>query len=148
MARALKPEAPEDGVSVAIDQKDLHGELSRVPSDLDWWNGQAAQADQQLREAELDLETWEATRRLQVVTDFRSKFGVVARPPGEEKIDAIVYADPGYRRAREKVIGAARAKANAVGRVDAIRTKRDMLVSLCSLVRTEMEREAYIKRRV
>lgn len=156
-ARPAAETAAEIEGAVRIVPEAIQEEFARVPSDLHRWNVAAAQADEDVRRAELELDVWEAQSRLRVVEEWRAenaapvadgdKKRAAPRPPGEDKIDAVVYSDPEYRRLRERGIAAQRRKADALGMLDSIRAKRDMLVSLGAHVRAEMERDAYIRDR-
>lgn len=162
MPRAAKVavEKPDERKrATSIIPEAIQDEYAAVPSDLARWNMVAAQADEEVRRAELELDVWEAERRLKVVEDWRAaveaeaevaaadKKKAAPRPPGEDKIDAVVFADPDYRRRREAGIEAQRRKADALGMLDAIRAKKDMLISLGAHIRIELERDPSLRDR-
>jgi hypothetical protein len=130
----------------------IQEEYAAVPADLHRWSAVHAQADQAVRLAELDLESWEAERRLRVMTEWREgNEGLPKeqreRPPTEASTDAIVYADPEYARRRRLVIGLLREKADASAMLEGIRAKKEMLVSLGADLRLEREQDITIRDR-
>lgn len=120
--------------ATAIEPIALNEEFVRLPSDLAYWNSVYADALGDLLRAERTLEEGEARAR----EEHR------AAVPEDEKVtekalDARVALDPRYMKLREAVDDAAVAKARASGVVDAIRAKREMVVSLGAQLRAEMQ---------
>jgi hypothetical protein len=130
---------------VAIDENALLAEYMRVGADLAYWSrkhGEAEQAyvlakanakraeGQAYEEARAMLDRDESVTR---VTEDRVKF----RMP-----QMGVYTD-----AHQRLASAARWRAETRGYLDAIHTKRDMLISLGADLRKEREQDPYIRNR-
>lgn len=120
----------------------LEEEFVRTPADVAYWNAQYADAlEAHLRaKAHVDAE-W---ARLYLLEKARAAAG------GEKTTEALLKASvevtAEYREALEKAIIAEAEKARAAGRVDAVRTKKDMLQSLGAKLRAEMESDPMVRR--
>ena len=125
-----------------IEPKMLEEEYIRVPGDLAYWNEQFSRAREAHLRAELSREVEEAGLRLEV----RAALVAKGEKATEATLDALVVTDPRYREMREREITADGRKQRVLGVLDAIRGKRDMLISLGAQMRAEMAGDPSIRR--
>jgi hypothetical protein len=130
--------------ATSINPDGIQEEYVAVPSDLARWNAIYVEAVSQLRHAELDLEVWENQAMVGVCTDAEKRG---EKAPAIDKIKWMVRSQPRYRELCEEVIALEEAKASAAGVVEAVRAKREMLVSLGAHLRADAERDLYLKDR-
>jgi hypothetical protein len=126
-----------------IDPMDLTPAFCQLPADLAYWGARYADAHRQAAAAKADEKqihgaNWEVARDR--VTAIRGKATLDDIKAAIEQIDDV-------RRARENTIEAEYEKVRLLGIVDAIRSKRDMLISVGAHVRAEMDHDPSIKSR-
>jgi len=136
-----EPTEDEERAAVSIDAGRLNDEFVRVSSDLAYWNRSYAGAVKRLRLAEMDREGQEASLRLK----YRAEAEASGQKITEGTLDALVVDSPQYKLALTVEVDSEHDKNRATGVVDAIRTKRDMLVSLGAHIRAEMQRDPSIR---
>jgi hypothetical protein len=145
MANAIVPEDWTDKdlrEATVIEPKMLEEEYIRIPGDLAYWNEQYCRAREGHLRAELAREVDEANLRLEV----RAKLVEQGSKVTEGTLDAMVVTDPRYRETREREITADARKQRMLGILDAIRGKREMLVSLGAHIRQEMAGDPSLRR--
>jgi hypothetical protein len=110
----------------------INEEFVRLPGDLAYWNGVYADAVRNLLDAQRLSDAGEARIR----EGYRAK---VTEKVTEKYLDSCVAMDADFAKLREAEDDAEANKARAAGIVDAIRAKREMLVSLGAHMRAEMQ---------
>jgi len=125
---------------VQIDRHDLQGEFMRVAADLAYWNEQYAVAYGAHTRSKLEAERIEAELRIAV----RERLEDAGKKTTESMVDANVTRHKTYLAARAAQIDAEEAKVRLGGYLDAIRAKREMLISLGAMVRSEMRADPTI----
>lgn len=148
---------------VDIDDTALNEEFIRVPADLAYWNHQFAEAVQELAQSKFVREQVYARRRaevrdelMQAARDAYDTAMDMATTPAEEKkiklkaptvddIDSATVVDEEYAEAKQREIDAEGAKARMYGIVDAVRTKRDMLIQMGADRRVEMQGDPQLR---
>jgi hypothetical protein len=134
---------PDFAKCVAIEPMALQEEFSRVPSDIAYWNEVYAQAYQAWLELKLARErTW--AQAYQEKQSFLLTLGKSGRGPTVGEIEAEVTQSSEYLEVRSKEIAAETEKIRTGGMVDALRSKRDMLISLGAHQRAEMQHDPSI----
>jgi hypothetical protein len=128
---AFAPEAID--AATRIDPAALQSDFVRLPSDLAYYNGVFADAMQMLIQAKRELDIGEA----QIRQEYRDKYEGASRITVDQ-LDTCMMADSRYREMREQVDAAEVLKSRAAGVVDAIRAKRDSLISLGHFALAEM----------
>ncbi len=146
--------------SVDIEPLALEEEFIRLPPDLAYWNHQFADAVREysrskfLREqtaarlhTELREEIMYAAKEAAktAIEDGATKSSVKVKSPTIADIEAAVLTNEEYVEAREREIEAEANKARLYGIVDAVRTKRDMLVQMGANRRAEMQGDPSIR---
>lgn len=148
--------------SVDLAPEDLEGEFIRLPADLAYWNHQFALAVQEVHRAKFVREQTYGRRR----TELREELVQAARDaydtahaeasdadkkklrlkaPTVDDIDAAVVSDEVYAEAKQREIEAEGTKARLYGVVDAVRTKRDMLIQMGADRRVEMQGDPILR---
>lgn len=120
--------------AVAIEPTVLNEEFIRLPSDLAYWGGVYADAVAGVYLARARFDSAEAELLVQI------KQAMVARAEKVTEVAAHSYLvqDSGYKVLREKVDQAEVLKIRASAVLEAIKAKRDMLISLGANMRAEM----------
>ena len=120
--------------AVRIEPSVLNEEFVRLPSDLAYWNEVYANAVGALLDARRKVEETEALvyKELKSIVDDKGK------APTEAHMKANVTDDLRLKLARQNEDEAEVTKVRASGVVEAIRAKRDMLISLGAHIRAEM----------
>ncbi len=119
---------------VRINPEDIQAEFLRIPGDLAYWNAQYAIALKAFLNAEIDVK----------VTKGRvyaaSKEAIIARngKPTEEAMKALVESNEDYIAQQYACVDAEVKKNELYGKLDAIRSKKEMLISLGAHLRAEM----------
>lgn len=129
--------------SFEVDPDRLNDHFAKVASELASLTGNFAKAlGRQLR-AEA------ARKRLfaELFLEFKSTLLENGKSPSEEVAKQKVILDPRYQDAIEMEIDAEVSRARWWGLCDAMRTKRDAIVSLGAQVRSELEGEPSLRRR-
>lgn len=122
--------------SIEIDTRDLQSEYARVSADIAHYSECLAEAYRSLNSAKLQKDVEEARLYLLHRNMGRDAQGKL---PTETTIQSRVRLEPTYLAASEVIIEAELQVKMLGGVCEAIRTKRDMLVSLGATVRTEMK---------
>lgn len=137
MTKKQKEPTPDEYLKscVTIEQADLQGEFVRVSSDLSYWNHRYAESCKRLLLAELARKKLHAALWLENKVDTLGKSG---KAPTLDDLKAMVELDINYREAKAEEIEAEVEKEELRGVVEAIRTKKEMLISLGAHIRAEM----------
>lgn len=147
MPRQSRQPVPETDREIAratsIEPTAIQEEYSAVPADVYRWASAVAERDEVLDYAERDLKSYEARRAVEIVDAVKAEEKV----PGEAKITAAIRRESGWVKAVELVAKARRGKADALAVLEAVRAKKEMLISLGATQRLELEREALIRDR-
>lgn len=133
------PEELYDAVFIAPEQ--IKEEFARVPSDLAYWNARFAEA---AREAQLAKGHVKQVRA-RLFIEYRERLRSEDSKVTDTLIDAYVENDPQVIDANLNAVETEAERMRLYGHIDSIRSKRDMLVSLGSVVRSEMEHDPVIK---
>jgi len=131
---------------VKIEPTAIQEEFAQLPSDLNRWGYLLAEAGEIVDRAALDLKEWDAQERLRIRNTAEEK-GM--KTPSVDLIDSLVYANERYRKLREAIIQADRIREEVSATVEAVRAKKEMLISLGATMRQEVEagRELVIRDR-
>jgi hypothetical protein len=129
--------------AVRIEPMAIEEEFVRMPGDLAYWNEQYAQATSRYlrtkaEAARLDGKLRKAAR--QKLLDANVK-------PTESQVEAEVVGSVEHEEMTERLIETEVDALRLKGVVDAIRTKRDMLIQVGAHLRAEMERDPAIRER-
>lgn len=127
---------------VRIDPLVIQEEYVRLPSDLAYWNERYASAYRFWLEIKDRRERTEAQLAVTLRKDLELELAHNPHRTGKVTVGEVagaVASSEEYRSVRAKEIGAEAEKVRLWGVLDAIRTKRDMLVSLGATQRAEME---------
>lgn len=130
--------------AVNIEPTAIQEEYSALPGDLHYWAAQVSDRNEVLDNLEDDLRAFEARTELHIITEA-TKAGV--KPPPEAVRQAQVRVDPFWKLTVRAISKARRDKADAQAVLDAIKAKKEMLISLGATQRLELEREALIRDR-
>lgn len=125
---------------VQIYPEAIQEEYVRMPSDLAYWAERYAKALRVYLGSKLDLDRSRARLRVACRLDLEVQGKVT-----ESMVESAVDQHPEMEVARLNYIEAEVEKVRISGLLDAIRTKKDMLVSLGAHVRTEMERDPLLR---
>lgn len=118
-------------------------EFVRLPADLAYWNERYAKAYRAWLEAKIDTEQVTAVRSMEI-RDRQMAIAKGGRVTISE-VEQALHVDLGYQRARHKEVIAESEKVRLYGVLDALRTKREMLVSLGAHIRAEMGNDPLIR---
>jgi hypothetical protein len=127
--------------AVTIEPLALEEEFVRMPADLAYWNNQYANA---LRTYQLAKRAVEQLNALLTI-EHRERLNRVVNRVTEAMIDSAVQIDERMDEAKEALIHAEVDKVRIAGVCEAVRTKRDMLISIGAHVRAEMARDPVIR---
>lgn len=128
--------------SVVIDPLALQEEFVRMPSDIAYWNERYSDAYRASLLAKAELERAEAILTIQTREELILNGN--ARPT-ELVVTSTVTNDARYQAARGTYVEAEVERVRVNGILDALRTKREMLVSLGAHIRAEMRGEPTIR---
>lgn len=126
---------------VHIDPLAVQDEYVRIPSDLAYWNGVYADAQRELQIAKVELDILE--RELYAV--IRGELAITASRVTEKMIESGMAQSGVWLDAKRRVANADAAKAKAYGTVDAVRTKKEMLISLGAHIRIEKQGDLVLR---
>lgn len=121
--------------SVEVDGSNIREEYMRVSADVAFWSNQFAHAHRRMLLAKILLERASAGAYL-VERETAEDMG---KKVTEAMIDARVRSDPDVQRAEAELVEAEFERERLKGVTEAIRAKRDMLVSLGATMRAEMQ---------
>jgi hypothetical protein len=141
LVEAFKPARVKD--STNIEEAALNSHFIRLSADLAYYNQIYSDVLDLLRSCERGLEFGEADIR----TEYRAGTQPNGRPASEGYIDDCVKSDHRYKKMREECDHAEVLKSRVAGIVDAIRAKKDMLVTLAANQRAELEGDPAVRRR-
>jgi hypothetical protein len=127
--------------AVKIEPLALQEEFVRLPSDLAYWNARYADAQRTFLVRKLELDQLNARLRI----ELRERLLVTESKVTESMVDSRVELDDRYGNARLAMVEAEADKMHKYGAVDALRAKRDMLVSLGAHVRAEMQHDPQLR---
>lgn len=133
---------------VRIEPEAINDEYVRVPSDLSYWSEMHANTyrEWQLAKFAREQEWGSAVTRSRAM--LNSERGVASgRGPTVDQVDAHAINDADYVKAKRDEVYLEAETKRLLGMVDAIRTKRDMLVSLGAHIRAELEHDPLIRER-
>jgi hypothetical protein len=126
---------------VRIEPLCMEEEFVRLPADLAHWNAQLSDAVRAFLLAKLNLEETEA--KLTIV--HREALIAENGKTTESQVAAAVTVDPKLHAARVMLIEAEVAKGRIGGFAEAVKAKRDMLISLGAQLRAEMQGDPSIR---
>lgn len=129
---------------VRIEPMAIQDEFIRVPADLAYWSESHSNLyrEWQLAKFAREQEWGAAMARARASLSSEKQGG---RGPTVDQVEAEAVNDPKYVEAKRNEVYLEAETKRLVGMVDAVRTKRDMLVSLGAHIRAEMEHEPLIK---
>lgn len=119
---------------VTIEPLAIQEEYVRLPSDLAYWNARYAEAQKELQIAKVELDVLE--RELYAVV--RNELEQGAKRVTEKMIEAGMGQSSVWVEAKKRVADAEGDRAKMYGILDAVRTKKEMLISLGAHLRIEM----------
>ena len=128
---------------VQIFPEGLQEEFVRLPADLAYWNARFAEALRGFLTGKINLDRTEARCRI----EERERLGAAGGKVTESMVESAVEAAPEMEKAREALMEAEVEKVRLYGVLDAIRAKRDMLISLGAQHRAEMAGDPSIRER-
>lgn len=129
---------------VQIFPEALNEEFVRMPADFAYWNERYADALRTHLLAKLMYDRTESSVRI----ECREKLLEQNAKVTESMVEAAVAQHPEFNEAREAVIASEIEKVRLGGVLDAIRTKRDMLISLGAHARIEMMNDPVVRERM
>ncbi len=151
---SFAPPSPQEiKAAISINPNAIQEEFIQLPATHHKWINARVDAAEAYRLAELDETIMEEKIRLDVRRANDEALASEAATIGKVKkltvddANALVITDSRYRAAREKTIAATKVKETADGMVEAIKTKRDSLISLGATLRAEHEVDMVIKDR-
>lgn len=132
-------------LSVAIEPLALQEEFVRLPADMAHWGARYAQAFRAWKLAALAEERVEA----ELHVEHRERMAM-ANPDGKKgpTVDAVnsaVVNDQRYHDAHYRTIEAEVEKLRVQGTLEAVRAKREMLISLGAQLRAEMQSDPRVR---
>lgn len=129
--------------SVRIEAFAIEEEFIRMPADLAYWNEQYATAYGAWRTKQLAVEIESANLAIIVRTELESRGkGRVTLA----EVDQVISTTEAWRDLKQAEINAEAEKIRLYGIVDAIRAKKEMLISLGAHMRFEMGNDPTIGR--
>ena len=120
--------------AVTIVPEAIQEEYVRIPADLAYFNQRYADAYREYSHAKVGLARLEGLLRIKHREDLLAS-GVKVT---ESQVDASVQGDASYQDAQDRFVDADVARVRSQGVVDAVRAKREMLVSVGAHLRAEM----------
>lgn len=128
--------------SVTIVPEALQEEYVRLPADLAYWNKRYADAYEEVAKAKVGLSRLEALLRIHHRNELVADNAKVT----ESMVDAAVSGDERFQRAQDDLIAADVRRVTMQGNVDAVRAKREMIVSVGAQIRAEMAGDPTIRK--
>lgn len=126
--------------SVRIVPEAIQEEFVRLPADLALWNHRYAQAYQLFVTRKVDADRLEALLEI----EHRERLTMAGKTT-ESQVKAAVETDSRMYDARRALIDAEVEKVRLNGVLDAVRSKRDMLISIGAHQRAEMQGDPSIR---
>lgn len=128
---------------VKIEPTVIEEEYIRLPGDLAYWNAEYSRAYQHWLESKLEREV----KCAHLTAAYRSSLeggGTKSRVTIGE-VDSLVQQDPDYVMVRTKEITSEADKVRLAGVMDALRCKKEMLISLGAHIRLEMGNDPMVR---
>lgn len=129
---------------VTIEPMALEEEFVRLPADLAYWNERYSMANRTFLRAKIDRERTEARLTIQLREEL-AKTMPEGKKPTVDAVGAAVKDHADMNAARNAEIDAEIEKARLYGVLDAVRAKKDMLVSIGAHHRAEMAGDPRIR---
>ena len=129
--------------SVRIDPFDIQREFTEVAATLSYWNEQYADALGQQLHSKIARERLHANLYFEKRKDLEAS-GI--KRVTEAAADAAIETDPRYMAVRDEEADALAESTRLRGLVEAVRTKKDMLVSLGAQLRAELEGDPSLRK--
>lgn len=129
---------------VKIDPLDIQGEYVRISADLAYWNDRYADALREFLASEVDLKVLKA----QLEPGTRQALIDAGGKTTEAQVKAAIESDERVLEAQARAIAAEVDKNRHFGILDAIRSKKEMLVSLGAQLRAEMAGDPLLRDQV
>lgn len=120
---------------VQIDPLNISNEFTRVAAELAYWNEKYAEALRMSLHAKIQRERMHAS----LYFEKRKQFEAAGTKVTEAGLEAAIEVDPRYANLRDEEADANGEYARLRGVSEAVKTKKDMLVSLGAQVRAEMD---------
>lgn len=127
--------------SVTIDEHAIQDEYCRVAADLAYWGRAHAEAEGAYILAKAKLKRAEAQAHVMV----REMMASAGKKPTDKAVEANVELQPGVEKAHAEFAHAAVRRKETSAYMEAISTKRDMLISLGATQRKEMDGDPSIR---
>ena len=126
---------------VRIEPLAIQEEFVRCPRDLAYWNERYAHAYEEQVTSKLDLERVEGMTRIRIEAQHADAKKKVTVPT----VDALVLNDDDVYNAKVRHIKAEVEVVRIKGVLDAVRAKRDMIVSIGAHIRAELAGDPTIR---
>lgn len=118
---------------VQIEPLAIEEEFVRVPADLAYWNERYTRAVDAFHRAKIRVS------KLEALLSIEHREALTANGKATEKmIEAAVESDQRLLDARDSLVNAEVEKVRLAGYCEAVRTKRDMIISIGAHLRAEM----------
>lgn len=127
--------------SVEIDPHVINEEFIRIPRDFAYWGHRYAQAYKAQMIAKMERDRTQARLRILV----RQSIEDSGKKPTESMVDALVEQEDEWQRSRVAEIEAEAERERLRCLLEALRTKRESLVSLGAHIRQEKEHDPVIR---
>jgi hypothetical protein len=133
----------EDAIFDAVftDPEQINEEFARVSADLAYWNTVYALRSGDAARLDVECRRTKAAKYLY----FREEIAQQGGRPTDEWVKSLVDSDEEVNLALLLRVDADAEKQRIYGIVDAIRAKKDMLVSIGATLRSELEHDPMIK---
>ncbi len=129
---------------VRINPEDIQSEFIRIPADLAYWNKQYADALKVYLDLEIDVKVTKG----RVYTLCKDMIVMKGGKPTEEQMKALVESNEDYILVQQEAAAAETTKNRLYGNLDAVRSKKEMLISLGATLRAEMEGDPSLRETV
>jgi len=127
--------------SVQIEPTTIEEEYIRMPADMAYWGHRYAEAHKEFLKAKMQHDRVLARLRL----EMRETLAAEGKKPTESMVDSHVELTKTWLDSKTAEIDAEANREHLRCTLDAIRTKREMLVSLGATVRAEMQANSIIR---
>lgn len=124
-----------------INPEDIQAEFVRIPGDLAYWNSRFASAMRAHLHSKLDEKVLKANLEPAVRVALQAAGAKIT----EGMVTAGIESDDSYIEAQRRTIDCEVEKNECYGRLDAIRSKKEMLISLGAHLRLEMASDPLIR---
>lgn len=129
---------------VNINPEDIEEEFIRIPGYLAYWNARYAHALKEHLRAKIDLDVMKAQLDPQIRIDLQDR-GVKVT---EAQVSSGIETHADIIAAREHLAETEATKNEMFGYLDAVRSKKEMLISLGAHLRAEMGGDPHIREEV